>query len=364
MKKTFGRLITGLFTLMLIAGCANGNSSPTGSASSPDSATSDAAAPAGSLVVYTNSGGDGRDVWLKEQAKEAGFDISIVNLGAGDLANRAIAEKNNQVADVVFGLNPMEYERLKREDLLLKYEPVWSSGVDKSLGDAEGYYYPIVTQPLLMIYNTDQFNGQTAPKDWTDLATNPAFKDKYTILSLGGGTSKSILVGLISRYLDESGEYGVSAEGWDMVKKFIQNGHVQEEGEDFFGNLANGKRPIAEIWGSGLLQFNSETGADNVDFVVPDIGVPYTVEQTAIFKNSHNVELAKKFVDWFGSADVQAKWSKQFGTIPVHKDAASQVTPEIKAMLERVHPQQIDWKNASEKIEMWMEKIQLEFVQS
>ncbi|MFD1776216.1 extracellular solute-binding protein [Paenibacillus rhizophilus] len=357
MKKAVGRLFTGLLGLMLIAGCTSGNTSSTNSAT-----TTNSAKPEGSLVVYTNSGGDGRDVWLKEQAANAGFDISIVSLGGGDLANRAIAEKNNQVADVVFGLNPMEYERMKREDLLQQYEPAWSSGVDKTLGDPEGYYYPVVTQPLFMIYNKDQYSSQTAPKDWTDLATNPEFKDKYTILGLGGGTSKAILVSIISRYLDDTGEYGVSAEGWEMVKNFIQNGHVQGEGEDFFGNVASGERPIAEIWGSGFLQFTNETGADNVDYVVPEIGVPYTVEQTAIFKNSKNIELAKKFVDWFGSAEFQAKWSNQFGSIPVNKDAASQVKPEIKAMLERVHPQKIDWKNASEKIEMWMEKIQLEYV--
>jgi iron(III) transport system substrate-binding protein len=55
------------------------------------------------LIVYTNSGSDGRGDWLKERAAQDGFTIEYVQLGAGDLANRLVAEKNNQIADLVFG---------------------------------------------------------------------------------------------------------------------------------------------------------------------------------------------------------------------------------------------------------------------
>ena len=59
----------------------------------------------GKLIVYTNSGSDGRDVWLEERAAEDGFDIEVVQIAAGDLANRIVSEKNNVQADLVFGLN-------------------------------------------------------------------------------------------------------------------------------------------------------------------------------------------------------------------------------------------------------------------
>ena len=54
------------------------------------------------MIVYTNSGSDGRGDWLKERAAQDGFKIEYVQLGAGDLANRLVAEKNNQIADLVF----------------------------------------------------------------------------------------------------------------------------------------------------------------------------------------------------------------------------------------------------------------------
>ena len=71
-----------------------------------------------SIIVYTNSGSNGRDVFLKELAKENGFDINVVSGGGTDIANRLIAEKNNPIADVIFGLNNIEYEKLKKENIL------------------------------------------------------------------------------------------------------------------------------------------------------------------------------------------------------------------------------------------------------
>jgi len=70
----------------------------------------------------------------------------------------------------------MEFNRLKDENLLEKYEPSWKGEVDLSLGDADGLFYPLVVQPLLLIGN----ESSTMPKDWTDLA-KPEYKGKYNI---------------------------------------------------------------------------------------------------------------------------------------------------------------------------------------
>lgn len=72
------------------------------------------------LIVYTNSGSNGRDEWLKSTAKDAGYNIEVVQIQGGDLSNRIISEKNNPQADMVFGLNAMEYEKLKNEEVIDK----------------------------------------------------------------------------------------------------------------------------------------------------------------------------------------------------------------------------------------------------
>ncbi|MFC5930416.1 hypothetical protein [Cryobacterium melibiosiphilum] len=107
---------------------------------------------AGTLIVYTNSNSDGRGEWIIEQASAAGLDIEIVGLGGADLANRIVAEKNNPVGDVVFGLNNMFFETLKSEDAIAAYTPAWSGEVDSAAGDAaDGAFWPLVEQAIVTV---------------------------------------------------------------------------------------------------------------------------------------------------------------------------------------------------------------------
>lgn len=310
------------------------------------------------LVIYSNSASAGRAQWLTERAAKEGFNVTIVDLGGAELTNRLIAEKNNAVADMVYGLNNLEYEKLKKEGLLLKYTPVWADEVDKALGDPEGYYHPIVVQPLVLMYNTDYPNP---PKDWTDLI-DPKYKDQYNIFRLTGGTAKNILSSILVRYPDPKGEGGISAEGWEVARKYIQNAHIEVQGEDYVGNLISGVRPMTMMWGSGVIQNQNER---NYTFGImsPEIGVPYVVEQVGIISKTKKASLALDFANWFGSKEIQAEWSAKFGSIPAQPEALAQASDDIKAFMAKVHPQTIDWALVAANVDMWVEKVELEFIQ-
>lgn len=268
------------------------------------------------LIIYTNSGSNGRDEWLKSEAAEAGYDVEVVQIAGSDLANRIIAERNNPQADMIFGLNSIEYEKLKTEGVIDQWEPDWAGDVDMSLGDPDGYYYPIVMQPLVNMMNEDLENP---PQDYTDLL-DPEWKGKYTILGFGGGTGKTMLAGLLIRYRDDDGEYGISEEGWEVVKNWIQNGHMEQDGEDYVGNCVSGEIPICEMWGSGVLQYQNERGC-TFQIMCPEVGVPYVTEQVGMVTGSEKRDLAVDFANWFGSAEVQTAWMNEFGTIPCQPEA-------------------------------------------
>ncbi len=351
-----------------LASCAPTPAATTAPTAAPATAitqptTGPTKAPAGgdqTLIVYTNSGSDGRGDWLKQRAAQDGYKIEYVQLGAGDLANRLVAEKNNQIADLVFGLNAVEYEKLKKQDMLLKYQPSWAKDVDMTLGDQDGYYYPTVVQPLLLVYNPKYVAKESAPSDWVDLG-KAELKDKAAILALGGGTCKTIIASILVRYVDPKGTYGISDQGWGVIKSIIQNQHIVPDGEDYWGNAISGTRPMMMMWGSGLLQ-NEQQRTVTFNFVVPSMGVPYVVEQVAIFKNSKKTDLAKQFADWFGSSKIQSEWSAKFGTTPAQPDALKNSSKEVQALMAAVKPQKIDWSFVAANIDKWMEKIQLEYV--
>ena len=64
------------------------------------------------LTIYTNSGSSGRADWLKERAAQDGFELAILEEGAGAVQQRIIGEAANPICDVVFGLNAIIWNDL------------------------------------------------------------------------------------------------------------------------------------------------------------------------------------------------------------------------------------------------------------
>lgn len=311
------------------------------------------------LVVYSNSTNNGQDEWLLEAAKEAGFNLNIVTIDGSALTDRLLAEKNNPVCDVVFGLNAVEYERLKAADLLKQYEPEWADKVDITLGDADKYYWPIIIQPLFLMYNTDVVTNP--PADWTDLI-DPQYEGQYNLFQLSGGTAKMITSSILARYQDPDGEYGVSEEGWEMIEQLYANGHYQQDGEDYVGNVVDGTVPMSEMWGAGVIKFQKEREV-KFGLMQPEIGVPFVTEQLGIISTSEVSDVAEEFINWFGSAEQMKGWSDNAGAIPANEDALAMVEDqEIQDMIANTKVQDVDWGFVAEHVNDWVEKIELEYL--
>ncbi|MEV7574030.1 extracellular solute-binding protein [Pseudarthrobacter sp. NPDC089323] len=350
-------LVAAAVAVTLLAGCGGGTTSP--------AASGDASAPAGgsgdTLVVYTNSNGEGRGDWLTAKAAEAGFKIEIVGAGGADATNKLIAEKNNPIADVAFGLNNMYFSQIKAEDVLEPYEPSWAGEVDEELADGETYW-PLVKQAILLGYNSDKISKDAAPQDWTDLWTKDEFKDRYErVTGLGTATAQLVFAGILSRYRDDSGDLGISDEGWKQVEQYFQNGSPAVAKTDLFARIASGEVDMGQM-PSSIIADREKSFNVNVETVIPSVGVPLAVEQIALVKGTEKKEQAQKFIDWFGSADVQGQFAKQFNSMPVNEGAAAQANPEVVDFFADLKQQDIDWEFVQENMGAWVEKIELEYM--
>ena len=350
-------LVAAAVAVTLLAGCGGGTTSP--------AASGDASAPAGgsgdTLVVYTNSNGEGRGDWLTAKAAEAGFKIEIVGAGGADATNKLIAEKNNPIADVAFGLNNMYFSQIKAEDVLEPYEPSWAGEVDEELADGETYW-PLVKQAILLGYNSDKISKEAAPQDWTDLWTRDEFKDRYErVTGLGTATAQLVFAGILSRYRDDSGDLGISDEGWKQVEQYFQNGSPAVAKTDLFARIASGEVDMGQM-PSSIIADREKSFNVNVETVIPSVGVPLAVEQIALVKGTEKKEQAQKFIDWFGSADVQGQFARQFNSMPVNEGAAAQANPEVVDFFADLKQQDIDWEFVQENMGAWVEKIELEYM--
>lgn len=345
-------LLLGLLIVLFLTSCGGGEKKD-GDAKGSGNET---------LVVYSNSLTDGRGDWLKEKAKEKGFNLEFVDAGGGEITNRLIAEKNNPVADIVFGPNQMDFSNMKKEGVLEKYVPSWAGEVSEGLNDKDGYYHAIVKQAILLVYGLNQYDENTAPKDWLDLPQN--FKGKYEVpSSLGGGTTRVVISSVLTRYKDPNGELGISAEGWKAIGEYFKNGVPSVKGEDLFSKIADKKVGAGQIWSSGIAA-REEQYKVKVGIVRPEIGVPFVIEGFAIVKGTKKLEKAKEFVEWFGSPEVQAEWSKKFTSMPANKKALEMADPKIQEFEKSfTKVQDMDWEFIAENINKWIEKIELEVLQ-
>jgi iron(III) transport system substrate-binding protein len=315
-----------------------------------------------SLVVYSNSLSDGRKEWLQAEAKSAGFDLSFVDLGGGDIMNRLIAEKNNPTADVVFGLNNVYFEKLNTAGVLTEYTPKWSGEVDAKLGNGKEFW-PIVREPIMLVYNTAVYKtAAEAPQDWPELWTNEKFAKKYEVPSaLGGATTQMVLSGILTRYKGDGGDLGITQEGWDAVKAYFDKGVPAVKGQDLYAQMKAGKVNAGQMYLAGKPQREKQYSIQT-EAVRPKIGVPMVAQHISLVKGTKKEAAAKEFIDWFGGAELQAKWSKKFFTAPVNKSAVANADADAVKITDSFTAQDIDWAFVAENIDKWVEKIQLEIL--
>jgi iron(III) transport system substrate-binding protein len=347
--------LTGV-TAMFLTACSTGPG-----AASADGEGAGADEP---LIVYTNSNADGRAEWLTEQASEAGFNIEVVGQGGGDTTNKILAEQGNPVADVVFGLNHMYFEQLEAADTLVPYTPAWAEQVDPALADDddEKSYWPVVQQGIVLAYNAGVHSPEEAPQDWTELWNEERFHGRYqTETGLGGATTQLVFAGILDRYRDDSGELGVSAEGWEQIEGYFTHGSPAEPEVDLYARMAQGEVDMGQMWTSGIPGFEEQYEVDS-DVMRPEIGVPYAVEQAAIVAGTEQQDRAQEFIDWFGGAQTQAAWSAEFDSMPANDEAIAEADPEIVEFHESLTQQDIDWAFVQEHMGEWIEKIELEYV--
>lgn len=311
------------------------------------------------VVVYTNGASDGRGDWLTTEAAEAGFEVQIVELGGTDLMNRLIQEKNNPLADVYYGLNNIASIKAKEAGVLQAYTPAWSDQVESI--DDDGTYWTIVREPIMQVCSDEAYpDGAGAPTDVPDLWENEEFHGSYEVpANLGGGTAQMTVTGILVRHLDESGELGVSDEGWAAIEDYFANGTPWMEGNDLFARMASGELTCGPMWLAGKIAREEEYGITTTA-LNPPVGVPMVNQTIGVVADGPNTEGAQAFVDWFGSAEVQGRWSTEFGTVPTNTEADSD--PVATEITDSFTVQEIDWELVAANLDQWVEKIELDYL--
>ena len=287
------------------------------------------------IRIYSNSNSTERTTWLIQEAKEAGFTISIDDNSviSGDTAAVQAANENKD-GDLIFGLNETRWGQLidgKYENLkVIDWTPSWADEVGEFKYD--GKAYGIVIQNVLMLYRTDELGtkGEELHFDhWADVVDSGY--TWYRQNKIGGTTNANINSAMLYPFTDpDSPAGGISIDGWKALWKFCADGKSNKGDvaiSEFYSSALYGKIDAAAD-GSEHPLVGAPT-PENWDVVDIKDGTYYIAEYIGILdkagRSEEETAAVKAFCEWFGSAEVQADWADEFDSFPCNTEAADMV---------------------------------------
>ena len=211
--------------------------------------------------------------------------------GAGDLMTKIAAERETGkiLADVLWHSEVPDFYNLRNEGLLLQYTPSFIGELLNPFEDYDGSFTAARLGTLGIILNTNEIKEH--PAQWSDLF-KPEFKDVFVIAdpSLSGTAFMSIAM------LDKQ-------FGWEFFEKLRANG----------ASMGRGSSQVVNDTAIG--EFSACLGVDYIAYDAIKKGAPLALvyppevlmspSPVTIFKDSSNVEAAKKFVDYLLSQEAQ-----------------------------------------------------------
>lgn len=303
------------------------------------------------IRIYSNSNSTERATWLVNEARDAGFTISLDDNSviSGDTAAIQAANENKD-GDILFGLNETRwsqvvggtYENLK----LVDWTPSWASEVGEYA--YPGQAYGLVIQNVLMLYRNDELgtNGEALHfQHWADIVD--CGYSWYRQNKVGGTTNANINSAMLYAFTDPASPAGgISIDGWKTLWAYCNGGTFSSDDAYKYGfdPLNKGDVAVSTFYSSSLygkidaaaeISEHPLIGAmepENWALVDIDDGTYYIAEYLGILdkagRTEEETEAVKAFAEWFGSAEVQAAWGEEFDSYPCNAAAASILYPD------------------------------------
>lgn len=278
--------------------------------------------------------------------EETGIVVEFLQLGTDRMIERARAEKEKPLADILYGGSASYYAELTKEGMLEPTQPTWAPVIDASFKDSEGYWYGVMQTPAVLYYNTNNIAPANVPKDWYDI-TNAQYKNKLIWLG-AGGTINTFITIMGMNNSQRGGEAG--AKLW--FEKL--NDNISE----YFNNSGM-SYPAMNSPAGGISMFVLPFIADGIynygypwAIVPTKSGVITIIDTVAAIKGSPNPEEAKIFMEWVGSTENQVSLANDFNRMPTDPEALKS-SPQWMGEFD-LPSMDVEWGEVAQKMAGWV----------
>jgi iron(III) transport system substrate-binding protein len=267
----------------------------------------------GKLVIYSPNTETLVNAIIPAFEKATGVTVDIISAGTGECWKRIESERNNPIADIIWG-GQVQNANL---DLLEAYTSVHNSEVLPQFRNATGKLTPYCLDGSVLLVNKDLI-GNIKVEGYADLL-NPALKGK---MIMGDPTNSSSAFAQLTNILFDmgGGDYLADA-GWDFLRQLeIQlEGKIAQSSSAVHRGVAEGEYTVGLTYEDPSTSYLRD-GAP-VKVVYMKEGVSFLPATSGIIKNCKNMENARKFIDFITSKEAQDIIGTHLTVRPVRDDA-------------------------------------------
>lgn len=262
------------------------------------------AAQARELVIYNASDKVNTVMMAGFKERHPDIEVKFVDGSTGPITERAIAEKSNPQADIVYLVNNHALAQLKDAGVFEPYEPK-DSRIAPDFRDPDNFFNAYFATTMCMVVNTDRLKEKNLPMPvtWEDLI-KPVYKNEVSLPSPEkSGTGGAI----ISTFVD--------AFGWPFVENLKENVYRWSDGGSGGAELAStGEVAVGLSFDTTCHEIKS--AGRPVEIVYGRI-TPNVTEGGGLVAGGPNPEEARLFLDFMASEDAARLLGDRVGATAV-----------------------------------------------
>jgi iron(III) transport system substrate-binding protein len=298
MKKVSTLLIMTLICTILAVGCSS-------KSSSGDKKQE--------ITVYTAIEDAQIPVYLEAFEKaHPEIEVKLVRDSTGIIAAKLLAEKDNPIADVVWGTG---ITNLMPLDELGLFEPYNPKGIDKILPELKDkadpvHWVGIDAYMATFAVNTVELEnkGLPIPKSYEDLL-DPKYKGLISMPNPASSGTGFLTVSALIQLMGEDGAYEYLDKLHDNIGIYTHSGSKPAK------LAGQGEFPIGISFDYPSFK-EKESGAP-IEVVFPIEGSGWEMEANTLVKKPEIKEAAKTFLDWAVSKDALELVNKNFAVVSI-----------------------------------------------
>ncbi|MCM3630153.1 putative 2-aminoethylphosphonate ABC transporter substrate-binding protein [Paenibacillus glycanilyticus] len=319
MKKWMGTALATVLIISALTACGGKTNNTNGeqgvNGNKPAGASSE-------ITVYTALEDDQIQTYLESyKAANPNVKVNIVRDSTGVITAKLLAEKDNPVADVVWGTAATSLLVLDQNKMLEGYSPKGIENIQPEFKDTQepAHWVGIDAWETAFAVNTAELEkkGLEVPKSYADLI-KPEYKGMIVMPNPASSGTGFLTVNGLQQLMGDS-------EAWSYLDKLDQNIAVYTESGSKPAKMAGtGEYPIGISFGYRAIQ--EKKGGAPVEVVFPTEGSGWDVEANALIKKDTIKPEAKAFLDWAISEEPMKKYNENYAILAMKSD--SSVIPE------------------------------------